>query len=361
MSFGKRELQRTFERFESPEPAFDRLVRRRERHERRKRVEAGVAALVITAAIAAAALVVRAVDTTTPADQTPAPVLQASKPGIWIVDPVSDTMRFVWGPDWLDQTLRHWGSWIGAPTMSPNGDRIAFSLRRDGAPFQLWTVSSTGQDLRKITDCASETSCPMAAGPGVWQSWSPDSRSIAFAGGPNSRENPSDIYTVRPDGTDLRKLVSLPGEEDIAGWSPDGTQIVFDHYLFGQNPEQVFIASLGGGSPALLVNNGDSPTWSPDGRWISFTRRAAGGNGQDTIWVVRPDGTGAHPVANGEWTVGWSPDGSHLAILQAQTPTEPGNAVRRYAIVDVDTGDVTTIDITSVDTAEMLFRWPANG
>src|SRR5205823_1806277 len=128
-----------------------------------------------------------------------------------------------------------------------------------------------------------------------------------------------------------------------------------------QSPEQIFIASLNGGSPAFLVDNGDSPTWSPDGRWISFSRRAAGGNGRDAIWLVRPDGTGAHLIADGEWPVGWSPDGSHLAILQAQTPTEPGSAVRRYAIVDVDTGDVRTIDITAIDTAEILFRWPANG
>ena len=360
MNPDKRELQRTFERFAAPEPAFDRLVRRRERRERRKRIEAGVAAFIIIAVVAAAALVGH-FDAAKPADQTPAPALEALKPGIWVVDPVSDSMRFVWGPDWLDQTYHSWGSWIGAPTISPNGDRIAFVMRRDGSPFRLWTVSSTGQDLQRVTNCSADFFCPAGAGPGMWQPWSPDGRSIAFAGGPNSKENPSDIYAVHPDGTDLRKLVSIPGEEDIVGWAPDGTQLVFDHYLFGQNPEQIYVASVNGGAPALVIDNGDSPTWSPDGQWIAFSRRSADAAGAGEIWLVHPDGTGAHMVIQGEWVVGWSPDGSHLAILQTQTPTTPGSAVRRYAIVDVDTGDVRRIDITAIDTAEMLFRWPGNG
>src|SRR5438477_5190828 len=308
MNPDKRELQRTFERFDAPEPAFDRLMRRRERRERRKRIEAGVAAFIIIAVVAAAALVGH-FDTSTPADQTPAPMLEALKPGIWVVDPVSDSVHFVWGPDWLDQTWRSWGSWIGAPTMSPNGDRIAFTLRRDGSPFRLWTVSSTGQDLRPVTDCAIGTYCPMGAGPGVWQSWSPDSRSIAFSGGPNSKVNPSDIYAVKADGSDLRKLVDMPGEEDIADFSPDGTRIVFDH----STTERIFLASLSGGTPTRLIDNGDSPSWSPDGQWIAFSRRSADAASGDEIWLVRPGGTDAHRVIQGEWAVGWSPDGSQLA------------------------------------------------
>jgi dipeptidyl aminopeptidase/acylaminoacyl peptidase len=243
MSLDKRDLERTFERFEQPEPAFGRLVRRRERRERRKRIEAGITALVII--VAAAVLASRSFDRTRPVDRTPTPVLQASNPGIWVVDPVSDSIRFVWGPSWLDETYHSWGSWIGAPTMSPNGDRIAFVMRRDGSRFQLWTVGSMGQDPRHVTIDPSDYG-PFGAGPGVWQTWSPDGRSIAFSGGPNSEQNPSDIYAVNADGTDLRRLVDMPGEEDVADFSPDGARIVFDH----STTEQIFLASLSGGSPA---------------------------------------------------------------------------------------------------------------
>jgi Tol biopolymer transport system component len=351
MSLDKRDLQRTFERFEMPEPALDRLLRRRERRERRRRIEAGIVALVIIAA--AAALVGGSFDTTKPADRTPTPEPQALEPGIWIVDPAYESVSFVWGPDWLDRTYHPYGSWIGAPTMSPNGDRIAFAGRRDGSPFRLWTVSSTGTDLRQITDCSSRIYCPIGAGHGMWQSWSPDGHWIAYAA--NSGKNPTGIYAVNEDGTDMRKLVDMGGEEDIADWSPDGNQIVFD------SSGRIFLASLDGGTPLLLVDNGNSPLWSPDGRWIAFTRPSADAGGRGSIWLVHPDGSDAHAVADGLWSVGWSPDGSHLAILQGQTPTEPGNAVRHYAIVDVGTGDVQSLDISAVDTAELLFRWPAQG
>jgi Tol biopolymer transport system component len=349
----KRDVQRTLERFESPEPAFDRLVHRRERRERRKRVEAVVVALAIT--VATAALVGRSFTKSEPADQTTPPGLQAPTPGIWVVDPVSDSIGLAWGPDWLDRTFDHSGSWIGAPTLSPDGDRIAFVLRRDGSPFQLWTVSSTGQDLRQVTDCSGDFFCPIAAGPGVWQPWSPDGRSIAFSGGRNSRQNPSDIYAVNADGTDMRKLVDMQGEEDIADFSPDGSQIVFD-----TTSEQIFLASLDGGKPTLLVDHGDSPRWSPDGRWVAFSRRAAGPGGSDEVWLVRPDGTHAHMVTRGVWAVGWSSDGSQLAILQGKVPSG-STEVRTYAIVDVATGEIRTLDVNAVDTAELLFRWPGQG
>jgi Tol biopolymer transport system component len=356
MSLDKRDLQRTFERFEQPEPAFDRLVRRRERRDRRKRIEAGITALVIM--LVAVALVSRSFDTMKPADQTPTSVPQAPKPGIWIVDPVSDSVSFVWGPDWLDRTYHAYGSWIGAPTMSPNGDRIAFAGRRDGSPFGLWTVSATGQDLRQITDCSSDSFCPLGAGPGVWQSWSPDGRSIALSGGPNSKENPSDIYAVNADGTDMRKLVAMPGEEDIADWSPDGTQIVFDHTSSDDPTPQIYVAPVSGGAPTLLVDNGSTPSWSPDGRWIAFSRDK-GLVGATSIWVVHADGSDAHRVADGEWAVGWSPDGSHLAVFRSETTSLDGTRDRRYAIVDIGTGEVQTLDVDALDTAELLFQWPA--
>ena len=212
-------------------------------------------------------------------------------------------------------------------------------------------MSSTGQDLRQITDCSSGIYCPIGAGPGMWQSWSPDGRWIVYAA--NSGKDPGGIYAVNAGGTDMRKLVSMP-EDAIADWSPDGTEIVFDH------SEQIYLAPLSGGAPALLVDNGDSPMWSPDGRWIAFTRWSAGSGGQGSIWLVHPDGSDLHRVADGLWSAGWSSDGSQLAILQGQGPSEAGSAIRHYAIVDVGTGDVQTIDIDAADTARLLFRWPGN-
>ena len=70
MKVNREDFERSFDRFEMPEPAFERLVERRERRRRRERIEAGVAALVIAAATAA--ILARAfVATPVPADHAP--------------------------------------------------------------------------------------------------------------------------------------------------------------------------------------------------------------------------------------------------------------------------------------------------
>jgi dipeptidyl aminopeptidase/acylaminoacyl peptidase len=348
MSIDKRDFQRAVDLFGPSQPAFDRLVRRRRRRERRRRIGAGIAAVIVIAL--AAALIGRSFTSDRPADVDETPMLHASKPGIWIVDPISDTVRFVWGPDWIDDRHRPFGNEIGAATMSPGGDRIAFVVRNHD-PYQegFWTISSSGGDPQQI--CPSDPSCvPSFIGPGTQQPWSPDGRSLLFAGGPNSQGNPSDIYAVNADGTGLRRLESMPGEEDVADWSPDGKQIVFDH------EGEIDVAALNGGAPVVLVKRGNFPRWSPDGRWIAFTRNSGR---TDAVWLVRPDGTDAHVVAEGDYAAGWSPDGSQVAVLQSQTATSaPNPHFRRYAIVDVDTGQVKSIDIETPDTSMLLFQWP---
>src|SRR5260370_18588462 len=61
-----------------------------------------------------------------------------------------------------------------------------------------------------------------------------------------------------------------------------------------------------------------SGVWSPDGDWIAIDRDSAA-NGPTTtnqVWLVQPDGTGAHIFLNESdvsySSLGWSPDGSEL-------------------------------------------------
>lgn len=42
-----------------------------------------------------------------------------------------------------------------------------------------------------------------------------------------------------------------------------------------------------------------TPSWSPDGRWISYILDPGNLNAITELWMVRPDGTGAHKVAAG--------------------------------------------------------------
>ena len=118
----------------------------------------------------------------------------------------------------------HW-TWVRAE-YSPDGRYIVAAADRGGFLSALWVMRSNGTALHRITRPSLEA---------FWPDWSPDGRSILFTD--NCCQAVSNIWTVRPDGTGLRKLthVSLPQQNGFASYSPDGRQIVLQH--FGTCPQ----------------------------------------------------------------------------------------------------------------------------
>ena len=102
---------------------------------------------------------------------------------------------------------------------SPNGTRIAFLRARPHRPedqVAVFVAKSDGSRPRRLTRWARTGCCKV--------SWSPNGRKILFSNGRGS------LLTVRPDGTGLRKIpIDLDGRffAFIAGWSPDGQRIGF--------------------------------------------------------------------------------------------------------------------------------------
>jgi Tol biopolymer transport system component/DNA-binding winged helix-turn-helix (wHTH) protein len=111
-----------------------------------------------------------------------------------------------------------------------------------------------------------------AAGLSAWDAtWSFDGREIAYVHG-------QDLYRVHSDGSEMRKLVHLPG----AGWRP---------------------------------------RWSPDGRVIRLTLVDTR-TGLQSLWEATADGSGLHPLLPGwnappsECCGSWTPDGQYF-VFQA--------------------------------------------
>lgn len=101
------------------------------------------------------------------------------------------------------------------PTWSPDGEWIAYiSYGREGN-FEIWRIKVDGS-------CRSNLTARPEAD--TWPSWSPDGRRIAFV---SDRSGARELYTMRPDGSDLRRLTSTPGaNENYPSWTADG-QISF--------------------------------------------------------------------------------------------------------------------------------------
>jgi Tol biopolymer transport system component len=132
------------------------------------------------------------------------------------------------------------------PTWSPDGKRIAFNS------------NMTGEHVMYIVDPDGSNLVDLSAVGGGWQvDWSPDGSSIIFASGRDqTADGYADIYVMRPDGSDIRRLTDLKAY--TPAWSPDGEHIVFSAPgLFVMNPD-------GSGVTALPTNVGETslPDWT---------------------------------------------------------------------------------------------------
>ncbi|MFC1553490.1 TolB family protein [candidate division KSB1 bacterium] len=115
---------------------------------------------------------------------------------------------------------------------------------------------------------------------------------IAFS---SDRTGDFEIYTIRPDGTDLKRLTNSPGNDLWPDWSPDGSQIVFTSTRSGSS--DIWVMDSDGSNqtqltyviqPNNLIDSEYYPRWSPDGSKIMFTYDRFT---KIELFIINPDGS----------------------------------------------------------------------
>jgi Tol biopolymer transport system component len=171
--------------------------------------------------------------------------------------------------------------------------------------------------------------------PGFEPTWSPDGARLAFWRDVDPATEFAveefELFVAEADGTGVRQLTSNSELDRSPAWSPDGSRIAF------VRNSSVWIMKSDGGGERLVSRKGLSVAWSPDGRWLALTR------GDRSIWLVRPDGTDRHRIAQsghygdkfgwGE-PVEWTPDGRIAFVahrLGLATMTRDGRQRRDVA------------------------------
>ncbi|MBX3066068.1 MAG: PD40 domain-containing protein [Anaerolineae bacterium] len=226
----------------------------------------------------------------------------------------------------------------GSPSWSPDGRYIAFQSESNAYIFDLQNNSR-----RKLADTVIGGFNVLA--------WSPNGKLIAFA---SWRGGDVDIYTINPDGSNLRRVTY--GHRAIFGlsWSSDSQEIVYSGSLSGEPDNQINIVAADGSKERTLIEgNVGYPTWSPDSKWIVFVSEDYGVNEVFTI-IYRSDLSGnvvKYFGNSNSHLPSWSFDGSYLSFTEFDPHT--GN----YDIYMIGSNGLNPRNLTDHPSADWDSSW----
>lgn len=154
-----------------------------------------------------------------------------------------------------------------------------------------------------------------------WQhTWNPDGERIAFS---SRRDGDFEIYVMNADGTGLARLTDNDAADKHPAWSPDGQRIAFDSNRDGTWEIYVMNAD-GDGLARLTYDDADDgsfwalrPVWSPDGKRIAFHSK------RDGNWEIYVMSAGGEPVRASTRPAGVAPGECYVGLI-----VQPGGSCR---------------------------------
>ncbi len=220
-----------------------------------------------------------------------------------------------------------------SPTISPNGDKIAFISDRRGSQNIYLMSALDGRILKTLVKGQRSQSFEELHFLRPGMSFSPDGKKLAFA----AKSGPHDaIYTVDIKSNRIKNydLPQLDGAFTTS-WSPGGDKIAFVGNK--SNRSDIYLLDLGSGEVTALTNDvftDDHPSWSPDGKKIAFVsdrkdyrnnfelpedfRMAAHDYEKRDVYIVDIETRHMERITDTPWEEAnplFSPDGNTIAYL----------------------------------------------
>ncbi len=167
---------------------------------------------------------------------------------------------------------------IRMPSISPNGNEMAFSYQGD-----IWTYNFASKQTKRLTVHEAYESNPI---------WNTKGSHIAFA---SNRKGANNIFTVSKDGGIPKQITYYPVGDTPYDWTKDN-QIVFTTSRVMKGPEwdaQTYHVDADGGTPVRTITAlGSMATVSPDGKFVAYAKGACRisredytGSAQRDIWI----------------------------------------------------------------------------
>jgi tricorn protease len=137
--------------------------------------------------------------------------------------------------------------------------KIVFSYRGD-----LWLVKEDGSEPRRLTSHRA---------PSVHPRFSPDGKWIAFSA---SRYGNPDVFVIPSEGGEARRLTWNSAGDTVVGWTRDSARVVFTSARGRVYPgiPSLYTVPVGGGGieEPMAVDWGSYGTFSPDGKKFAYNR-----------------------------------------------------------------------------------------
>ncbi|MCB2156832.1 PDZ domain-containing protein [bacterium] len=159
-----------------------------------------------------------------------------------------------------------------------HGDTIVFAADGD-----LWKVPVSGGVAEHLTTVPGNEMMP---------AFSPDGKTIAFTG---DYDGSYDVYTIPVEGGSPTRLTWNSYTDRVTGWTPDGKSILF----FSSRNDPFYVAHVytvpreGGPSELFPLGQASFNSVNPDGRRVVFNRLATAwatwkrymGGTSDDVWI----------------------------------------------------------------------------
>jgi TolB protein len=224
------------------------------------------------------------------------------------------------------------------PDWSPNGRWIVY--QRETQPprgfSRLYKIRPNGSNRTYLS-----TACGRICGDG-YASWFPGGKRLALQRGACGTVNTlMAVYVMRANGSQARRVTQKNAtcanrhrySDTAPTVAPRGKRLVFERVDEKRGKNAIFSIRLDGTGLRRLTPwriDASQPDWSPNGRWIAF-RTQEHSETRGNIALVHPDGSGFHRITHSRGKHKWlscsfSPNGKKIQAGRFPGRGKAGNA-----------------------------------
>ncbi|MGC9360292.1 MAG: hypothetical protein ACP5G7_07960 [Anaerolineae bacterium] len=171
-----------------------------------------------------------------------------------------------------------------------------------GASWDIYIMRSDGSDPKRLTESEADDTLP---------SLSPDGRKIVFV---TDRDGNREVYVMNRNGSDQTNLSRNAADDWTPAWSPDGSEIAFSSFRDGN--WELYVMAADGTNPRRLTAHPAAdygPSWAPSGEQIAFVSNRLGN--LDIHLIALADSSVRRLTTDPatDQSPAWSPDGNQIA------------------------------------------------